>query len=325
MKPKISIIILNWNGWEDTLECLESINRINYPNYDILVVDNGSEDESISKIHEYAEGLSLYNHDHRELTLFEYIKYDDDLDDDYFKLNSNQRLVLIKNDNNIGFSAGNNIGIKFSLKNLKSEYVLLLNNDTVVQENFLDELVDFAEKEPEIGIVGPGVYFYDKPEELAYIGHNINLCNARISDPPALNTEPKQLDYVVGCGLLIKRVVIEKVGLLDTDYFLYYEDADWCLRAKKIGYKVFYVPRSKIYHKISCKKRSVTSYYYGNRNSFLIVKKNRDFKGICYLKMFINKMMLSLYLIVTGSRKEGFAVIKAVYDGISGHYGPKLL
>jgi len=324
MIPKISIIILNWNGWKDTLECLESIYKINYQNYDVLVVDNGSEDDSLTHIHEYAHGLSIFNFDPRELALFEYLNHNDNVNEDYFKLNSNQRMILIKNSCNAGFSAGNNIGIKFSLKNLKSDYILILNNDTVVQENFLDELVDFAGKDPQIGIVGPGVYYYDKPDKLAYIGQNIDLCDAKISDPPHELGKPVQLDYIVGCGLLIKSSVIEKIGLLDPDYFLYYEDADWCLRAKKKGYKVFYVPKSKIWHKISDEKRSVASYYYGNRNSFLFVKKNNDIKGFCYLKMFIKKSILSLYLIFTGNRKEGLAVIKAVYDGISGYYGPKL-
>ena len=155
-------------------------------------------------------------------------------------------MIIIKNDQNYGFSEGNNIGIKFSFEFLDTDYVLLLNNDTIVDENFLDELVLFADNNKKIGIVGPKVFYYDNPDKTAYIGFNINLCNGRISHLDA-NLErysllPIKVDFIVGCGLLIKKGVIEDIGMLDPRYFLYYEDADWCLRAHKKGYEVFCVP-----------------------------------------------------------------------------------
>ncbi len=342
MEPKVSIIILNWNGWEDTIECLESLYHINYPNYDVIVVDNGSEDESIHMIRKYATGaleiesnfFSFSSHN-KPIQIFEHKNIEleslSGTDIEFDKLNSNNKLILIKNDHNAGFSEGNNIGIKFSLGILNPDYILLLNNDTVVDENFLAELVTFANKKQKNGIVGPKVYYFDNPDKIAYIGHNIDLCNGRISDPDMgvyKNSSPSKIDFVVGCGLLIKKNVIEDIGLLDPNYFLYYEDVDWCLRARSSGYDVFYVPKSKIWHKIPLnERRSLNSYYYGNRNSFLLINKNRSSIKFfqCYIRLILNKIILSLYLLIKGHPMASLAVIQAVYDGIRGSYGYKKL
>ena len=139
---------------------------------------------------------------------------------------------------------------------------------------------------------------------------------------------PTKIDYVVGCGLLIKADVIKDIGMLDPDYFLYYEDVDLCLRARNSGYDIFYVPRSKIWHKISLKEdRSLNSYYYGNRNSFLLIKKNKNsiYKFLCYMRLIINKSIFSLYLLLKGKRKESLIVMISVYDGLRGNYGYKNL
>jgi GT2 family glycosyltransferase len=340
MEQKVSIIILNWNGWKDTLECLESVYQINYPKFNIIIVDNGSDDESIDMIKKYAAGdLEIKsnffdsNMNNKPLRIFEYANIEfkslHGEDKKINRLKSNKNLILIKNDCNYGFSEGNNIGIKFSLEILDPDYILLLNNDTVVDKNSLNELVSFADNNKNVGIVGPKVCYYVNPNKIAYIGHNVNLCSGRILDPEVKNpSSPIKIDYVVGCGLLIKTDVIKDIGMLDPNYFLYYEDVDLCLRARSSGYGVFYVPSSKIWHKISLKEdRSLNSYYYGNRNSFLLIKKNRKSFNIfiCYTRLIINKSILILYLIIKGNLKESFVVIKAVYDGLKGNYGYKRL
>jgi GT2 family glycosyltransferase len=342
MKQKVSIIILNWNGWQDTIECLESLYKIDYPNYDVIIVDNGSQDNSVEMIKNYALGDLLIESDffefekcNKPINIFEYesktLKSLSIIDRKYHNLDSNKRLILIKNNHNSGFSEGNNIGINFALKILQPKYFLLLNNDTIVHNNFLDELVKFANKSPKIGIVGPKVLYYNKPKKTAFMGNNVNLCNGRIFHVFKKNessSTPVKIGFVYGCGLLIKRNVLDDIGLLDPNYFLYYEDVDWCLRARRKGYDVFYVPKSMIWHKIPLKGSiSLNSYYYGNRNSFLLIKKNRSsIKFVsCYIRLFINKFMLSVYLLIKGNRKASFAVIKAVYDGSMGIYGYKKL
>jgi GT2 family glycosyltransferase len=338
---KVSIIILNWNGWKDTIECLESVYQINYPNYDVIVVDNGSQNKSVEMIKNYASGeISVesdffeYKKFNKPINIFEYsankLRSLQIINENYNNLNSNNKMILIKNNVNSGFSEGNNIGIKFVLQFLNSDYILLLNNDTVVDKNFLNELVKFADTNHEVGIVGPMVNYYDKPDETAYIGHNVNICNGRISNPSIIGINPPksiQIDYVVGCGLLIKKSVVDDIGLLDPDYFLYYEDVDWCLRAQKQGYKIFYVSKSKIWHKIPSKEiRSLSSYYYGNRNSFLLIKKNMDsFNSFCYIQLFIKKIVFALYLLVKGKRNASSMVMNAVYDAVRDDYGYKKL
>lgn len=125
----VAIIILNWNGWKDTIECLKSLNNLNYKNYEVIVVDNGSTDNSVEKIKEYIENKPKFK--------------------------------LIANEKNLGFAGGNNIGIRYALNN-EFEYILLLNNDTVVDENFLKPMVELLESSDDIGFVGPKTYFYDK-------------------------------------------------------------------------------------------------------------------------------------------------------------------
>jgi len=163
--PKVSIIILNWNGWEDTIECLESLYQITYPNYDVIVVDNGSEDESIEKIKEYAEGnieveskFFEYSDRDKPIKIIEYKREEAEAgggkEEDIADLPSNKRMIITKNEKNYGFAEGNNIGMRYALKALNPEYVLLLNNDTVVDKEFLGELVKVWESDEKIGIVG---------------------------------------------------------------------------------------------------------------------------------------------------------------------------
>ena len=169
MNPNVSIIILNWNGWKDTIECLESLYQINYPYFNVILLDNGSEDNSIERIKEYTEGnfhveseFFKYSKENKPVKIFEYteeeIKSLEGIENEFYSISSNKKLILIKNNKNYGFAEGNNIGMRFILNNLNSDYVLLLNNDTVVDTDFLDELVKVAESEEKIGIVGPKVY-----------------------------------------------------------------------------------------------------------------------------------------------------------------------
>ena len=179
MDPSVAIIILNWNGWENTVECLESLYKIDYPNYYIILVDNASHDDSIQKIREYCTGkirpISNYveytDHDkpipiteieHNKLIQFE-------LNETLLNSSIHEKnLILIKNDRNYGFAEGNNIAIRFSMEKLNPDYVLLLNNDTVVDKKFLYELIQVAIKNDKIGFVGPKIYYYTPEYDFKY-------------------------------------------------------------------------------------------------------------------------------------------------------------
>ena len=293
--PKVSIIILNWNGWEDTLECLESLYQITYPNYEVVVVDNDSKNQSVKMIKTWAD-----------------------------KTLSDKKLLLIKNNKNYGFAGGNNIAINQVLKEKKSDYALLLNNNTVVDKKFLTELINVAEKKENIGIVGPKIYYYnfhDRKDIIQSVGTKANLYTARLSNYGNKRIDEKQfektksVDCICGACLLIKRKVINKIGLLNEKFFAYLEDVDWSLRAKKHGFKVICVPRSKIWHKegISLKKSPGISLFYGTRNTFFVEKIHANVfqfyififyyflikfpKKIVYCLLFKNKInMLKNYL-----------------------------
>ena len=236
--PKVSIIILNWNNYEDTKECLLSLDKITYPNYEVIVVDNGSIDGSTLKIQkEFPQHKYIYNND------------------------------------NLGFTEGNNIGMEYAMKK-GTDFVLVLNNDITVENGFLESLVDIALKNPDAGIVGPAVYFYHEPEKLSPTGGKINYwrINTKVYD----SVKPTEMDWVYGCCLLVKKEVINKIGYFYTPFFISYEDVDYCVRAKKAGFKVIYEPKSRIWHKSgnSLKKSPTSYYYYFNRNKLLFIKRN---------------------------------------------------
>lgn len=306
MNPNVSIIILNWNGWKDTIECLESLYQINYENFNVVVVDNCSKDDSIQKIKEYCQGdvtveskFFTYNPSNKPIKIFEYdyeqLKSLGEVKNNLNSLPSNLKLILIKNNKNYGFAEGNNIAIQHALKTLKSNYVLLLNNDTVVDKDFLVEMINVAEANEKIGIVGSKTYFYEKEHliqlegiKLNWFLGEINQINHKKEEHTEFDNKIRYSDAICGCSMLIKEEVISKIGFLDPRYFLYFEDIDFSIRTKRSGYDIIYVPNSKIWHKmsVSTKKGSIKEYYWG-RNLFRFMKCYSNKKQYyCFLLYF---------------------------------------
>ena len=292
MNKKVSIIILNWNGWGDTIECLESLYKITYPSYDVIVVDNGSEDKSIEKIREYCKGeikveskFLKYDPSNKPIKILEYTREETEAggkEKEIADLPSNKKLIIIKNERNYGFAEGNNIAMRYALKVLKFDYVLLLNNDTVVDKGFSDELIKVTESNEKIGIVGPVIYEYLKQNEVQSAGVKICWNTARQKLLRSDKTKCEQqndnlnVDYVSGCCLLAKTKLINNIGYLNPTYFAYWEEADWCVRAHKAGYKVLYVPKAKIWHKrLSTTNKTSGFYeYHMTRNMFWFMKQH---------------------------------------------------
>ena len=297
--PRVSIIILNWNGWKDTIECLESLYRINYPNYDVIVVDNASQDDSIEKIKEYCEGkievnskFFKYSKENKPIRVFE-ITEDDAKEGKfnyplYEKYDVDRRMILIKNKDNYGFSGGNNIGIKFALGVLNPDYVLLLNNDTVVDKEFLKELVRIGEKRYEIGVLNPIIYYYDYPEKIQFAGERINWFffkkSTLFNNEKGITNDVLESENACGAAMLIRREVIHKVGLLSLEYFMLSEDTDYSVRVSKAGFKIGCIPDSKIWHKVSASltKVSPIKVRLSVRNMFILRYK--------YLNIYIEKV-----------------------------------
>jgi GT2 family glycosyltransferase len=294
MPPKVSLIMLTWNNYQDTKKCLESLRKITYPNCKIIVVDNGSTDKSGERLKK------------------EFPQY-----------------RFIRNDSNLGFAEGNNVGIRHALKR-GADYVLLLNNDTIVDPGFLEPLVEIAETDDQIGVAGPMNYFYDAPKVIQSIGAGINLWKGSHSiigirevDKGQYN-EPMEVDYVSGAALLVKRRMIEDIGLLDPDYFLYSEEVDWCYRAAKAGYKIMAVPESKIWHKVSSSTggtKSPLSAYYMTRNRILFMRKHaRIYHWPTFLSFFAMDILNGL---LSCAKHRDIKRAKAMIKGILWHLGVK--
>lgn len=326
----VVIVIINWNGWQDTIECLESIYQSKYDNYDIIVVDNASEDDSIKKINDYCAGKIKI-----DSIFFDYVKKTkpikiikskyDALGLNNRKIDSElEKLFLIVNKENLGFAEGNNVGIRFSLEHLNPDYILLLNNDTVVDKYLLTEMVNLGNSDETIGIVGPKIYYYDDPQTIWCIGGKISWKFARglhIGNSEldiGQYEDVEKVEYVSGAAFLIKKEVLQKTGLMDKKLFLYFEETDLTLRASKLGYKSFYSPKAKIWHKVSKSGGGISKpigLYYITRNRWIFMRKWSKKTDFIFFIIYqiIGALVLPFFLSIY---KRNFRLFKAYYKGL---------
>jgi GT2 family glycosyltransferase len=306
--PRASIIVLNWNGRADTLDCLRSLSRLNYPNYETVVVDNGSCDGSVDAI------AAAY-----------------------------RNTTVLCTGENLGFAGGNNVGIRHALDN-GAEYVWLLNNDTAVEPDSLTNLLNEAEKDRAIGIAGSKIYYFDSPDKIWFAGADIDWWKGASAHVGIGKTDTGQfdevrpVDRVTGCSMLVRREVCEKIGLLDEEFFLYVEEVDWCVRARRAGFTCVLVPSSVVYHKISSSASKVGNWdrlfdYYDTRNFLYLIKKSfrsplREiilFRVVCrklrYQKRNSLRMLLSPLCASLGPEPSESPALFAVRDFLRNRMG----
>jgi GT2 family glycosyltransferase len=247
LPAKVTAVVLNWNGIADTSECLESLGEITYPNHDIIVVDNGSSGEDAQLLQE---------------------RFGDSI-------------RLIVSPENLGFAGGANLAIREALAG-DAGYVLLLNNDVTVDPEFLDELVGAAERLPRAAAVSAKIYFHDESTVICSTGGRVNpwAGTARQVGRGEVDRgqyeEIAERDYADGACMLIRREALEGVGLLDEEYFAYWEETDWCDRAAEAGYKCYYVPAARVWHKTARSQTPDAEYYYlFRRNALLFLRKRK--------------------------------------------------
>jgi len=283
-QSELSIILVNYNGIDDTKECIVSLQKyIKFP-FEIIVVDNGSKRD--------------------ETTLLQ-TEYPD--------------VICIRSEKNLGFAGGNNIGIKHS----KGKYILLLNNDTYIKDNSFEFMIQKLESNPDIGGVSPKIKFAFSPDTIQFAGFTtlseITLRNKGIGygeKDKGQHNKSYEIPYLHGAAMMIKREAIKKAGLMPDIYFLYYEELDWSVRIKNAGYKLFYEPRCIVFHKESQStgKKSPLYYYYYTRNRLLFAYRN--IKGL-------NKYLSIIYQITIALVKNNFSfllqgkfnLIKASFSG----------
>jgi hypothetical protein len=333
--PRVSIIILNWNGWKDTIECLESLYSISYSNYDVIVIDNGSRDGSVELILEYAEGnlpvdskFFKFSKDGKPIVAWKCVKEEAEWGvcpgGNITALPSNRRMIIIENDKNYGFAEGSNIGIRYASNIFNPDYMLLLNNDTVVNKDFLTILVNLAESDKTIGFAGPILYYYDyqgKSNVINAAGMHLDMWkgvhvnNGLFEIDEGQYAQPKDVDYVEGSCMLVRRIALEKIGLLNTKYFAYWEETDLCRRGLRAGYRCVYVPKSKVWHKVSASSMNIARVYYLTRNRIWFMRGNATkFQLAFFFCYYVSYQLWREIWFYVGSRD--FSNLPALFRGV---------
>ena len=292
MPPKVAIILVNLNQEEHTRQCLQSLGQLTYQNLEIILIDNGSSDGSGAKIHKEFSTV-LYKHI----------------------------------ESNTGFAGGNNIGIRLALQG-EADYVLLLNNDTIVDPDCIQPLVELDAANKDIGAQCGKIYFSSDPNKLWYAGGLYSVDKAlsihrgmhSVDNGQYNNVE--ETDFATGCMMFMGRSALEKVGFLDDSLFAYFEDVDWCLRARTLGYQIMYNPQSKIWHAISVTSKidSASYLYLQMRNKILMVRNHgrsgRWLTLLPYFVYFYGRNILRMALRHRSALRTS-AIITGLVDGLS--------
>jgi GT2 family glycosyltransferase len=270
--PFVYIVLVNYKGWADTIECLESVFRSDYPHFAVVVCDNNSQDNSLGYIWSWAQGereatLSFTPPEiqvlvrppvPKPLPVLEVGEAGVGEPGPEVKAGT---LVLVQAKQNLGFAGGNNVGIRFAQSRGGYDYLWFLNNDTVIEPDALRRLVHYAEAQKaagaKTGIIGATLRYYRQPRRLQAIGGRYNKwlgttrhLGAEEEDRGQYQAfDPEKMDYVVGASMLVSKDFVEEVGPMSEEYFLYFEELDWALRSKKKGWKLGYCPACRVYHK----------------------------------------------------------------------------
>ena len=271
------VVIPTYNRADDLMDCLASLLNAGIRHNHIIIVDNSSQDATIEKV----------QHNYPDVKLL--------------PLNENR-----------GATGASNVGFELALQN-NAEFILRLDSDTVVDPNFAKPLLDQAIRNPQVGVISPKIYYYDPPDEIWFAGsdahpwHFGSINGHRHEKDSPANSKIKEVDYVWGAAMLIKSKVLRKIDGFDTDFFVYYEEVDFCKRAKKAGYKLLFVPDSKIWHKVGSAANNHWTAYHWNRSKMLLYRKHARNK--------IHLFSLVLYAFL-------YAFLSPVIKNRSGNRGP---
>ncbi len=317
-----SILILNWNNYKLTLDCLESLLILNSKSYKVVVCDNKSSDGSFQEFIKWAlrKQINIPN-------FFQMITADNIFSNEFDDQGS--LITFIQNGSNGGYAAGNNIGIQYILKNTKSLYIWLLNNDTVVHPDALKFLVECAGKDRTIGICGSTILNLDSTDRIQVLGGGKynkllgttkNIGQDTVYRKGHIDTSEilAEIDYIYGASMLVSREFIEEIGLLCEDYFLYYEELDWAYRAKN-KFKLDYAPESIVYHRegssigssYNFKNRSSTSEFYSLRNRIIFTSK---YNPIFLITVYISLLAIIFVKLFRGNYKSCKYIIMLLFN-----------
>ncbi|BBF65118.1 glycosyltransferase family 2 protein [Acidithiobacillus ferridurans] len=276
----VYIVLLNWHGWQDTINCLDSLTTLSYPNYRVLVVDNGSTDDSAVRIRA-----------------------------------AHPEVPIIETGRNLGFSGGCNVGIRRALED-GADYVWLLNNDTTVDPQALSAMVAVAEADPRVGAVGSVLYYLDSPQDIqAWGGGRVSFWSGRAHQYLAAASNAK-LDYLTAASMLIRRSALEKVGLLDEKFFfMYWEDTDYSFRLRRAGWRIVVAEESTVFHKehASTGKGSALLDQYFNESAVCFFRRHATYP---IWPIFVSSLGRLTKRILLGNRHRFVATLRGIYIGL---------
>ena len=242
--PTVGIVISNYNGWQDTVQCLQSLQKQTFTDFEIILLDDASPNDSVAQLRAHLP----------------------------------QNTVFLPQSQNLGFAAANNVGIRRALAD-GCDWVLLLNNDTVAAPDFLQNLLANT---PAGAVSCPKMLFLDPPDEIWFAGGALDRATGKVKhlgghqkDGPAFS-QPQQVSFITFCCVLLPRAVIERVGFLDETLFMYCEDVDYCLRLADAGVPLWFLPQAKIWHKAGGSAGGMLSVYYITRNTLYLTCKGKS-------------------------------------------------
>ncbi len=284
--PLVYILTLNWNRRDDTLTCLESLEQLTYPNKHLISIDNGSTDGSPEKIAKHFPQV--------------------------------EQLI---NTSNLGFAGGFNVGLRHALQQ-DAKFVFIINNDTTIAPDALEYLIA-AGQPRDVGALAPIIYYASSPAKIWSAGANRNSITLEIKDNHGRGQVFKQSterEFLSGCGLLLKRSVLEQVGLFDERFFVYYEDSDYSLRLQKAGYQLLVVPQAKMWHKVSQSSEgsdSPNERYWMGKSSVLFYRKHS--RGLQRWAVFLwragSAIKTTIRLLWRGKLKATRAYLRGLWHG----------
>ena len=289
-QPKVSIVFVTWNGKGYTFDLLDSLKKIKYKNYDIIVVDNGSTDGTQKE----------------------------------FKKRYKKIATLIENKKNLGLAEGLNVGIRKGLKR-NSKYILIMNNDMIVKKDFLNFLVDSMEKHPEVAVVGPKVYYMDPKNMIQNAGcdyHFHGFKPRRLGEIEKGQDKKEMYVDAIDCVLMMRDNLLKKYGLFDSKLFFINELTELCLRVSNKGYNSLYVPNSIVWHKVAAafeddenENETEVSVYYNIRNWLLVIKKNKPLPYFLLI-LFLQTTLFALMRFIRYAKNGRLFLIKTYYIAI---------
>jgi GT2 family glycosyltransferase len=295
-QPHITIVVVTYKGLKDTLECIDSLSKLTYKNWRLVLVDQNSMDGTPEVVRE---------------------KY--------------PWVEVLENPVNDGFSGGNNLGLQKAM-GTPTDFLFLLNNDTIVEPELLEKLAAPMLADPKIGIIGPTGLFYKKPGTVWWAGSRLDWHGRPVLDPEYINNVPletidmrmRETGYVNGCAMLIRRTVLDQVGLFDNRFFIYFEECDLCARATRAGWKMMYLPTAKLWHKVSQVQLIAGNdfgTYHWQRNRLLYLWKNGNPKWLACAWCILSALKNAAVLAMKGRTHEAKVWMRALRDSLTGRWG----